>query len=474
MLFTQPIFGVFFLVVLGLHWLVVKKHRSRKYLLLAASYLFYGAWDPRFLSLIILSTLVDHVAATRIAASDSQGQRKIWMAVSLFVNLGMLGIFKYANFFADSAQDLAGRLGMELSEVTLNITLPVGISFFTFQTLSYTIDVYRGNLEPRKSLLDVAVFVAFFPQLVAGPIVRASHFLPQLDTNRVLSSVRWRPAIVLFAVGFFKKAVLADTIGVEIDPVWSDPAGFDAFSNVLAVLGYTAQIYCDFSGYSDMAIAVAMMLGYSLGENFNFPYFSSSIDVFWRRWHISLSSWLRDYLYIPLGGNRKGVAKTYRNLFLTMLLGGLWHGAAWTFVVWGAMHGSALAVNKAFSTARQNANGGVRPTPTSAGLALSTFATFYLVACAWIFFRASTFGEAWAVLTRFVTLQSDGAGRVSAWIAVYLVVAAALHTMAWRKVFKPQIERLSNERFAVGLGLAAAFTIAFLPLSSAPFIYFQF
>ncbi|MEM9134686.1 MAG: MBOAT family O-acyltransferase [Actinomycetota bacterium] len=468
MLFTQPIFFAFLAVVLALQWVVLPRNQARKVMLLLASYVFYAAWDVRFLSLIILSTLVDHVAATRIAAADDPGTRRRWLLLSLVVNLGMLGIFKYLGFFADSLQDLIGAFGGEVSDVTLNITLPVGISFFTFQTLSYTIDVYRGSLEPRKSLLDVAVFVAFFPQLVAGPIVRASHFLPQLDTTRRLADVAWRPALTLFLVGFFKKAVVADTIGAEVDKLFADPAAFGWLATVGGVLGYAVQIYGDFSGYSDMAIATAMMLGYSLGENFNFPYFSRSIDDFWRRWHISLSSWLRDYLYIPLGGNRGSELATYRNLLLTMLLGGLWHGAAWTFVAWGALHGGALALHR-WWTRGLGRRAGDSPVANAAAIA----GTFVFVVLVWIPFRAVTFGDMTQVLTNLVGL-GDGAQGLSPWLAVYLAGAAVLHALAYQGRAAKLPDTLPAPQYAAVLGVAAALALALRPLGSSPFIYFQF
>lgn len=472
MLFTQPLFIVFFIAVLLLHWQLLRTNTARKLMLVAASYVFYAAWDPRFLALIVLSTLVDYVAALRIAGSDRPGRRRAWLVTSLSVNLGMLGVFKYFNFFADSLQSLLGGLGIPVSEVTLMITLPVGISFFTFQTMSYTIDVYRGTLEPRRSLLDIALFVAFFPQLVAGPIVRAANFLPQLDAPRRLADVPWRAATILFAIGFFKKAVLADTFAIQVDRLFADPGAYDALSTTAGVLAYAAQIYLDFSGYTDMAIAVAMMLGYTLPKNFNFPYFAGSIDQFWRRWHISLSSWLRDYLYIPLGGNRGGRLLTYRNLMLTMLLGGLWHGAAWTFVAWGALHGVALSINKGWRDLRTAQ--GHAPSESIWVRALATLATFWFVCCAWIFFRAESFGAAWTLLVNFVTFSGGGAERLDTPIFAYLLVAGVLHTLAFTGALQRTLDRLSAPQLAVVLGLSAALMLALLPLGSRPFIYFQF
>jgi alginate O-acetyltransferase complex protein AlgI len=472
MLFTQPVFFVFAFVVLGLHWWVLRTNRSRKYLLLAASYVFYGWWDPRFLSLIILSTLIDYVAALRIEAAGSSPARQRWMIMSLCSNLGMLAIFKYANFFVDSLQEGMAGFGVELSDTTLNIVLPVGISFFTFQTLSYTIDVYRGTLAPRRNLGDVALFVAFFPQLVAGPIVRAADFLPQLDTVRIRTTIPWRAACTLFLIGFFKKAVVADTLGPEVDKVFADPGAYDSFSVALAVLGYAAQIYCDFSGYSDMAIAMAMMLGYRLGANFDFPYFSPSIETFWRRWHISLSSWLRDYLYISLGGNRRGIRITYRNLMLTMVLGGLWHGAGWTFVVWGTLHGAALAANKYWADRRRHVG---RAPMASPGVTIATtLATFVFVCFAWVFFRATSFANAWDVLAGLVDVGGASTASLSGWVAVYLVVAGVLHWFAYRRTFTDALNGLDVDRWAMAMGAVSVLVLAMRPLGASPFIYFQF
>ena len=255
MIFTEPIFAVFLAVVLVLHWRVLRTNRSRKSMLLVASYIFYGAWDPRFLLLVAGITVANYVAALMISRAGSRRARDLWLATSIVLNLGVLATFKYANFFAESLQSLLESFGMSASNVTLNIVLPVGISFFTFHAMSYTIEVHRGNLEARRSLFDIALYIAFFPQLVAGPIVRAIDFLPQLDVPRRLADVAWRPAVGLFLVGFFKKAVIADTIGAQIDPFWADPSSYDPISALLGVLGYAAQIYCDFSGYTDMAIA---------------------------------------------------------------------------------------------------------------------------------------------------------------------------------------------------------------------------
>ncbi|MEL7331905.1 MAG: MBOAT family O-acyltransferase [Cyanobacteria bacterium J06560_2] len=396
--------------------------------------------------------------------------------LSLGVNLGALAFFKYANFFVESAVGLFGWLGLPANSVTLSIVLPVGISFYTFQTLSYSLDIYAGKLEPKKSLLDLATFVAFFPQLVAGPIVRAADFLPQLDSLRMFSQVNVRSCLTLFLVGFFKKACVSDNLAPVVDRYFSDPAAFDAVSGWIGVLSYTTQIYCDFSGYSDMAIACAGLLGYQLCENFNFPYFASSITDFWRRWHISLSTWLKDYLYIPLGGNRGGQWFTYRNLMLTMVLGGLWHGAAWTFVVWGALHGGALIVHKEWRKFARQIPALSRPS-ASLGSVISVASvalTFYWVCIAWVFFRADSFGSALTVLRAFVGLRSPGTEQLSFGLLGVLFVLACIHWMVSQNVLTRAIEKLPSQLYAVAYGFAAALILTLVPVGYTPFIYFQF
>ena len=388
MIFTEARFFLFFAVAFTVHW-SLRREMLRKIWLLACSYFFYAAWDWRFLSLIIISTVVDYGVARAIGAASEQAVRRRWLLLSLVCNLGLLGVFKYFNFFSESLHAALTAAGVTVSPITLSLTLPVGISFYTFQTLSYTIDVYRGTLTPRKSILDMALFVAFFPQLVAGPIVRARDYLPQLDKPRRFSQIQVRTCLLLFLVGFIKKACISDNVSVIVDAYFASPLSFNGESVWLATVGYAVQIYCDFSGYSDMAIACAGLLGFNLCINFAHPYFASDIQIFWRRWHISLSSWLRDYLYIPLGGNKGGTLYRYRNLMLTMLLGGLWHGAAWQFVVWGALHGIALVVQREWS---KRVSWPLKD--TAIGTALGTAVTFYWVCLAWIFFRAPALDQA--------------------------------------------------------------------------------
>ncbi|MFK7742646.1 MAG: MBOAT family protein [Planctomycetota bacterium] len=458
-----------------MHWLL-RKNTARKASLLVASLFFYGCWDWRFLGLILGCAAVDYFCAKRIHACQTAGTKgKRWLTISLCYDLGTLAFFKYFNFFADSATLFLGWLGLPTSPITLQILLPVGISFFTFQAMSYTIDVYRQNLKPAPSLFDFALFVTFFPQLVAGPIVRASEFLPQLRKARQFKSIDTHGAIAQFLSGFIKKAIVADLVAQPADQVFAAPAEFTAISIFAAVSCYAIQIYCDFSGYSDMAIGTARLLGYELTQNFNFPYFARNITDFWRRWHISLSSWLRDYLYITLGGNRDGRWLTHRNLLLTMLLGGLWHGAGWNFIVWGAIHGIGLIIHKEWQRRFQ---------PTSIPLA-SRALTIYVVFLAWIYFRAANFDDAWTMTRAWITLQSPGTKTIGLWqpapalavtsrLALIAGPLAALHLLANKGL--PQRLRIALPGLATSLllGAIAALALAAMPLEARPFIYFQF
>jgi len=462
MIFTELSFLAFFALVFGVHW-VLQGARTRKLWLLAASYFFYAAWDWRFLSLIVGSTALDYLVGQKLEASDDEHARKRWIALSVALNLGLLGVFKYANFFLDSALALARSLGFEASPHVLGIVLPVGISFYTFQTMSYSLDVYRRELRAVRDPLDFALFVTFFPQLVAGPIVRASDFLPQLERQRLWSDVRVRACLTLFLVGYVKKACVGDNVSSLVDPYFKNPAEFDALSAWSAVLFYAVQIYCDFSGYSDMAIATAGLFGYQLRTNFEFPYLATSIRDFWRRWHMSLSSWLRDYLYIPLGGNRGSRLFQQRNLLLTMLLGGLWHGAGWNFVIWGALHGAALVAHREWERA------GLR-LPALLGL----LATFWWTCLAWIFFRAPTFESALVTVRSFVLFDSPGM-RSTGWVPLATFTALALlHWTCSKRWLERESERLPAWGYAIALGTLVPLALAFTNAAVRPFIYFQF
>ena len=442
----------------------------RHSILLVASYLFYGWWDWRFTLLMLAMSLTAYFCALALEKSG----KKIYVTIGVAVPLIVLGIFKYFNFFVDSFTSL---FGME-SPGTLAIILPVGISFYTFQSLSYTIDVYRKTIPPERSFLRLALYIAFFPQLVAGPIVKAGDFIPQLAEERNISLKNFETGIQWFVFGLFKKIVLADQISVCVDAVFGAPQQYHTISILFAVIGYSIQIYCDFSGYSDMAIGCAKCLGYDLMRNFNIPYFSKNISEFWNRWHISLSSWLKEYLYIPLGGNRKGRTRTYINLLLTMLLGGLWHGAAWTFVVWGGLHGLALCIHKIWMRITGHDK---RHSGTPLGNVVSCVATYIVVLVGWVFFRASDFATAGAVLKSFIVPQS-GLIYISTWAVLGVVTVLVCSVVA---LFRSKKAGTAVEGFYptlkldTVLGLTVFFVVLGITLglaytNSNPFIYFQF
>jgi alginate O-acetyltransferase complex protein AlgI len=464
MLFSEFLFLPFFTVVFTVHWLL-RGNTARKRWLLLASYVFYGAWDARFLLLILASTLVDYVAGGRIVASGERSVRRRWLVASLVANLGILGFFKYWNFFVVSGGALLGALGLDVAPRTLEIVLPVGISFFTFQSMSYTIDLYRRRIEPARGFADFALFVSFFPQLVAGPIVRARELLPQLDVRRTREHVALRASLTLFLVGFVKKACIADHLARPVDAVFAPDAAFDAASHWLGAALYGIQIYCDFSGYSDMAIGTAGLLGYRLVRNFDFPYLSRSIREFWRRWHISLSFWFRDYVYVSLGGNRTSRARTLRNLVVVFLLCGLWHGAAWTFVAWGAAHGVLLVAERTrfgdWLDARHRA--------------LQTGYVLLAVGLAWVLFRAESLGQA---VDYFRAMAGrgipDGAESLAAGWAAALAGFAALHVanLHWR--LPRRLADLPPATFAVAYGALWAVALPLVAIGHRPFIYFQF
>lgn len=350
MQFNSMPFFIFLLVVLIVNYVFKQRLAARNLALLIFSYFFYACWDWRFLSLIWLSTLVDYTCAIYIAKSqtntkDKINKRKAGLLISICTNLGVLCIFKYFGFFVSSFADLFQTFGIELNIKTLNVILPVGISFYTFQTMGYTIDVFRKNIKPEKRLINFALYVAFFPQLVAGPIERASRLLPQFESYTIFSAERINQSFFLIFSGLFKKVVLADNLCKIVDPVYSS-INSSGLEIILATYAFAIQIYCDFSGYSDIAIGCAGLLGFDLMQNFNLPYFSTNPREFWQRWHISLSSWLRDYLYIPLGGSKRGKVRNFLNVMITMGLGGLWHGAAWNFVFWGLFHGLIIWINR--------------------------------------------------------------------------------------------------------------------------------
>ncbi|MFO1011235.1 MAG: MBOAT family O-acyltransferase [Planctomycetota bacterium] len=468
MIFTEGRFFVLLLVGFLVHW-SLRGSNARKLWLLACSCAFYGAWDVRFLALMFATLTMDFVIGAMLGRERVPGGRKLWLALSLAGNLGILGFFKYFNFFVDSAATFSAWLGFHASPRTLDIVLPVGVSFYTFQSMSYTFDVYRRELKPAKSYLDFALFVTFFPQLVAGPIVRAVDFLPQLDTLKRWADVALRPALVLFLVGFVKKACIADQVAPSVDALFEHPEQYGAFASWIGVVLYAVQIYCDFSGYSDMAIATAALFGYQLTLNFDFPYLATDITTFWRRWHVSLSTWFRDYLYIPLGGNRVSPSRTYVNLGIVFLLCGLWHGAKWTFVCWGAMHGAYLVVHRVWSArvARESALGAF-------GGALGWVLTPLAVLLAWVVFRAPDFATAAQVWKNLLGTGADGGAALTWRWVPFVVVLFVAHVLARRRTLLPFERKAPDWAFALAYGIAWALALPWVATGTTPFIYFQF
>src|SRR4051794_31302610 len=384
------------MIVLPVSWALMRRQAVWRAFILFASYVFYAWWDWRFIFLLAASTIVNHVLAVAIHRSGTARTRNGLLALAVAFDLGLLGYFKYTNFFLSTTDNLAGTAWIA------NVVLPVGISFYSFMAISYVVDTYRGELVPA-SLARFAVFQAFFPHLVAGPIVRASELLPQLERPRDPRRVDVSRAFFLIVSGLFLKVVIANHLATHIvDEVFAAPNRHSSLEVLVAVYGYAVQIFADFCGYTNIAIGVALLLGFEFPQNFASPYSAVSLQDFWRRWHMTLSRWLRDYLYIPLGGNRKGSLMTYRNLMLTMLLGGLWHGAAWTFVVWGAIHGGGLAAER-FVRDRRAGRGLPAPRDTPLRRWTARLVTFHVVCLAWVFFRADSFGRAADVLTRLFT-----------------------------------------------------------------------
>ncbi|MDG5466845.1 MBOAT family O-acyltransferase [Deltaproteobacteria bacterium IMCC39524] len=529
MLFQTPIFFVFFTLFLGAYFLTRKQLRLQNVIILLGSYIFYGAWDERFLTLIIASTATDFLAGIGASGQlltrknlfkasgyllvgsaislaytykqsvdyylciialcllfwvvafvakqlDVTARKKFFVAFSVIVNLGVLAVFKYLNFFANSLQSAAGNFGYELNYVTLNIILPVGISFYTFQTLSYSIDIYRGKIKPTNSFLDLAAFVAFFPQLVAGPVERASNLLPQFEKLRVFTAERINSGATLFVWGLFKKVFIADNLSLIADKAFSNPGDLGSMDLLVGLLAFTFQIFCDFSGYSDMARGLARIIGFDLMLNFNIPYIARTPSEFWQRWHISLSSWLRDYLYIPLGGNKGGSFYIYRNLSLTMLLGGLWHGASWTFVIWGAYQGAILVVyrllkiDEMLATLKGIPNVLTRNLINVAAISIMFLFTIY----GWLIFRANTMD----VLTSYTTnlllfkggIPFDGLLKILYYVWPLLAMQAI---QVYRKNLEIFFDLPSFVRLNVALFVLYSI-ILLQPHATVAFIYFDF
>ena len=475
MVFNSLEFLVFITLFLLLYFSL--QGRARLWLCLLGSYLFYGWWDWRFLGLIGLTTLMDYTLGILMVRSTDERYRKQLIYFSVTANLLFLGFFKYFNFFADSFRELVQLFGLQASDTTLNIILPIGISFYTFQSMSYTVDVYRREIEPERDLVRFAAFVSLFPQLVAGPIVRARDFLPQFRTDKPWDWDRFMSGLTRVLWGFFKKVAIADSLAPFVEQCFSVPATLSSFHVFLGIIFYSFQIYCDFSGYSDIAIGLARILGFTFIENFQTPYFSRSFTEFWTRWHISLSSWLRDYLYIPLGGNRGGKLKMYRNLMLTMLIGGLWHGANWTFLFWGFLHGAYQVVQRIIQPYGRRLYQALR-LPTLVGQGLDILIVYLLTCFAWIYFRSPTFAMADQVIRSVLSFENFNWASVSnKFIAIkgFLLIGILLTVEITN--FRVHYAQLLIRRPVLRLvAYACIFWIIALmgTFGASSFIYFQF
>ncbi|MCC6424549.1 MAG: MBOAT family protein [Phycisphaerales bacterium] len=466
MLFHSFAFVSLFAITFAVYW-AVKEHRLRMGVVVIASIVFYATWNPWLIFVLLGSTSVDFFIALKLEKTPSARRRKVLMIVSIAINLGILAFFKYGNFLIHSADSVFSMLGIPLAAPAYGIILPLGISFYTFEAISYIVEVYQGKTKAVRDWLDYLLYILFFPHLIAGPIVRPHHFLPQIKQKKTFDFDRLQFGAQLFMMGLIKKAVIADNLSIIVDPVFATPGQYGSTAIWLAVLGYSAQIYCDFSGYTDMAIGVAHTLGFKLPNNFNMPYFASNIAEFWGRWHISLSTWLRDYLYIPLGGNRQGKWKTYRNLMITMVLGGLWHGAAWTFVAWGFYHGLLLVIHRAWRKSKRRIAGLVP---------LSVAFTFLCTCVGWVLFRAQTFSDAWLIIKRMFK-PFEGKALTANEVRITLTALGVLLVAHLIGTFV-NIKKIERRLAApiLGAGLAAALVIAQLlsPEDVKAFIYFQF
>jgi alginate O-acetyltransferase complex protein AlgI len=473
LLFNSLTFIVFFVLVLALHnaplpWNVKKTN------LLIASYLFYAAWNPPFVILLWLSTVIDWHVAKRLFVEQAQHKRRLLLAISVAVNLGLLGYFKYGGFLLENFVSLMAMAGIDYQAPDCSIVLPVGISFYTFQTMAYSLDVYLKRAEPSKSFLDFALFVTFFPQLVAGPIVRPTHLLPQFAVPRVATAKQLYWGLGLMTIGMFQKIVVADGL---LAPVADAAFGADEMLHPLdawlGTLAFSGQIFSDFAGYSTTAIGVALTLGFGLPDNFRFPYAAIGFSDFWRRWHISLSSWLRDYLYVPLGGNRKGNLRTYANLMTTMLLGGLWHGASWTFVVWGGLHGLYLAVER-WLNARFGHNAVWSRLPAQIFLAVLTY---FLVNITWVFFRAGDFATAWRMIVTMLTFVTDGEKVLPTVHILQVVITISIMLVIHWRMRERKLDEVINRMpvWLTGIIWGVMLTLIIITQGgSDAFIYFQF
>ncbi len=476
MLFCSQQFLLFFLVVFGLYW-AAPWQRARIYLLLLASFVFYATWNEWLAGIIVVSTTIDYLIARGMDGCARPRVRKWLVSISIAFNLGILCYFKYANFFMRSLEEALRAGGAAASFPVLAVILPIGISFYTFEAISYAVDVYRRKITAEKNLAHFMLFILFFPHLIAGPIVRGSDFLPQIRRKKRWNWVRMSVGAQLFLLGMFKKLAIADRMAPLTDPVFAAPDEFKWFVLWVAVFAYAVQIYCDFSGYTDMALGTAHLLGYRLAINFNMPYLAPNISEFWRRWHISLSSWLRDYLFVPLGGNRGSLAATCRNLLIVMALGGLWHGANWTFMVWGATLGTWLCAHRVFRDFADNRPWLRESLQSPAGTVLRIALTFLGVCMTWVVFRSTTLaalaGQMLSGMFGFSTVGRAEPIKLVG-IASLAVLVVAGHWLGsggrWRRI----AGQVPATALGLALGTAMTATLILAPYTGKVFIYFQF
>jgi alginate O-acetyltransferase complex protein AlgI len=473
MFFNSQAYLLFFAIVFTCYW-VMPWHRLRVYLLVAASFYFYYCWSAELACLVASTTVMDYLIGRGLEASTVRWRRRLLLGGSLTMNLGLLCYFKYANFFLDSLREALTAIGAPMSIPYLQVILPFGISFYTFEAISYTVDVYRRKIPAEQSLPNFMLFILFFPHLVAGPIVRARDFLPQAARPKRFDWLRVQYGVQYFLMGLFKKMAIADRMAIYSDPIFTDPGSYKTGAVWLGVLAFAIRIYCDFSGYSDMALGSAHMLGYKLTINFKMPYLSLNVSEFWRRWHISLSSWLRDYLFIPLGGSRGSGWFTSRNLMITMLLGGLWHGANWSYVIWGGLHGALLVIHRAFRNwcAERPKVNDVLET-AGAKLARMTL-TFFCVMLCWVFFQPSLSAAA-TMLSHMFTLhggQNLPLPNQSLWVTVGFM--AICHWLVSRGIWKSAAPRLPAPVLGFGYALTLSVALLLAPDTGKTFIYFQF
>lgn len=472
MVFNSISFYIFFALILGLYQLPFT-WTWKKVILMVASYYFYAAFNIAFLPILMFTTLLDWFTTTRMQRCRTKTGRRTYLLISLCSSLGLLSFFKYGNFLQQNATNVLASMGIDYQPMVWDIVLPAGISFYTFQSLSYTIDVYRRSHPPAKTFLDFALFVTFFPQLVAGPIVRGHHFLPQIETPRRATRDQFSWGLLLLLFGLFQKMVLADAILAPVANLTYDAmkrlSTVDAWAGTLA---FTGQIFCDFSGYSTCAIGVAMCFGFALPDNFRHPYAAAGFSDFWQRWHISLSTWLRDYLYIPLGGNRKGIPRTYANLWMTMLIGGLWHGADWRFVLWGALHAFYLCAERIVVALWPI---GLLPWK-GVRLIGAMFLTFLLVCLTWVFFRAPSFDRACSILNSMFTPCMNKSLVDEKMLGLALAVVIGLIAYQWilRGLSSEQVWMRLPEGARISFAAIALFLIFSMPVQQQAFIYFQF